>query len=167
MLDITVDSSVIEAKLKVIPDGVRKSLTRQTYKTAIDLQRYIVKEHLTAAGGYSATQLHRKTGRLARSIQQQVTSLNSGVIGRVYSAGNIPYARIHEYGGRTSAHVIEAKNAKSLAFMMNGEMMFRRRVNHPGSSIPERSYMRASLKENKEKIVSDLTRAVKEGLKQS
>lgn len=165
MLEVSVDSHRIEAKLHAIPALVRGALQRQVAKTAVDLQRYIVREHLSAAQGPSDTQLHRVSGRLARSIQQRTAFTATTFEGRVFSAGDVPYAKIHEYGGVTGPHIIRAKNVDFLKFTVGGNEVFRKQVNHPGSKIPERSYMRASLRENKEKIVDDLTRAVKEGVK--
>lgn len=165
MLEVSVDSTAMMAKLTVMPEKVRSALARQVARTAVQLQRYIVKEHLNAPVGFSATMLHVQTGRLARSIQQRTTVGATAVEGRVFSAGDVPYARIHEYGGVTSPHVIEPKNATVLSFMSGGVRVFAKKVNHPGSNIPERSYMRASLKENREKIIRDMTNAVREGLK--
>lgn len=50
---------------------------------------------------------------------------------------NVPYAAIHQFGGKTKPHVIRPKNGKALAF--NG-LVFKK-VNHPGSDIPARPYL--------------------------
>jgi phage gpG-like protein len=110
--------------------------------------------------------LNRRSGKLGQSIQQRVTSTPSSVQGKVYSAGNLPYAAIQEYGGKTAAHVIEAKNGKALAFMMGGNMVFAKKVNHPGSNIPSRSYMRSSLTDMKDEIINRMRGSVVEGFKQ-
>jgi hypothetical protein len=49
---------------------------------------------------------------------------------------------------RPQPHIIEPKKASVLAFAGgDGGMVFARRVNHPGSKMPERSFMRSSLRD--------------------
>lgn len=50
---------------------------------------------------------------------------------------NVPYARIHQLGGKTRPHVIKPKNKKALAF--GGRVV--KSVNHPGSNIPARPFL--------------------------
>lgn len=47
------------------------------------------------------------------------------------------YAAIHQFGGRTSPHVIEPRHKKALAF---GGGVFKS-VKHPGSNIPARPFL--------------------------
>jgi phage gpG-like protein len=118
-----------------------------------DLVLYIRSEKL------SGQVLNRRTGALSDSIGSEVTSTTFPVRGAVFSRG-VKYAAIHEYGGTTAPHVIMAKNAQALAFMMDGKMVFRRMVNHPGSVMPERSYMRSSVAEN----LNEITFAVRSAI---
>ena len=67
-----------------------------------------------------------RTGTLRRSIDRDVQSAARGV---VYA--NEKYGEFVEFG--TSPHVIVPKSKKMLAFKVNGQMVFARRVNHPGS----------------------------------
>lgn len=62
---------------------------------------------------------------------------------RVMVGSNLPYARIHQKGGKTSPHVIRPKRKKALAF----KGMVRKKVNHPGSDIPARPYLGVSEKD--------------------
>lgn len=76
-----------------------------------------------------------KRGALRQSIR--ITSVDN----RAVNVGSDrPYAAIHQLGGTTRAHVIEASRAKFLAFKSGGAMIFRKRVNHPGSKIPPRPF---------------------------
>lgn len=52
-------------------------------------------------------------------------------------SNNMPYAAIHQFGGKTRPHVILPKYKKALAF---GGGVFKK-VNHPGSDIPARPYL--------------------------
>ena len=74
------------------------------------------------------------------------------------SAG-VAYAAIQEFGGKTSAHEITPTKAQALAFVVGGDMRFARRVQHPGSNMPERSFLRSSLAELAGEIESQLAAA--------
>lgn len=74
----------------------------------------------------------QRSGGLASSIQQQFDQHNS-VVGT-----NKIYAAIQNFGGRTSPHVIRPKNKRALSF---GGIVVRS-VNHPGSEIPAREFLR-------------------------
>ena len=105
------------------------------------------------------------SGKLRSSLKSEVTSDGAGTMGRLLVAG-VPYARIQEYGGRTSPHDILPVNAKALAFMSPGKlpiskpgsssMVFAKVVHHPGSLMPERSYLRAALAENRAEFLARL-----------
>lgn len=110
--------------------------------------------------------LNVRSGRLRRSIQHRVISQAGLIMGQVFSSGDVKYARIHEFGGQTRPHDIFPKNAKALAFKMGGKQVFARSVRHPGSKIPERSYMRSSLGEMQLEIVRDIRLAVIRSIKQ-
>ena len=78
------------------------------------------------------------------------------IVATVGSLGDLKYAAIQEYGGKTSAHEILPDKAKALAFAAGGAMRFATRVEHPGSTIPGRSYLRATLEEQSDAIVAAL-----------
>lgn len=95
------------------------------------------------------------TGPLYQAVQSEVDEGLFDITGRVFVEG-IPYARIQEEGGQTSPHVISPVKAQALAFMAGGKqgfsgggaggaLVFAKRVNHPGSRIPQRSYARLAL----------------------
>lgn len=71
------------------------------------------------------------SGRLASSITPSHGATSAAV------GTNLVYAAIHQFGGQTRPHVIQAKNAKALHF--GG--IFAKRVNHPGSKIPARPFL--------------------------
>lgn len=144
MFTVTVEDTAIKAKLGLMIPKVRASLERAVYRQAIDLQRYIVQQKLSAGAGYSATLLHRVTSNLARSIQYEMLNSPSSVGAKLYSAGDVKYARIHEYGGTVTR--------------------YGKRVGSYTVHMPMRSFMRTSLSENKDKIVNAMKAAVAEGL---
>ena len=74
---------------------------------------------------------------------------------------------IQEFGGKTAAHEILPVKAQALAFVAGGALRFARKVEHPGSLIPERSYLRSSLDEMSDEIVAALADAAAESLERA
>jgi phage virion morphogenesis protein len=74
----------------------------------------------------------QRSGGLASSIVQDYSATMAAV------GSNKVYAAIQQFGGRTRAHVIRAKNKRALSF---GGILVRQ-VNHPGSNIPARPFLR-------------------------
>lgn len=85
-----------------------------------------------AKQGFWPGKILQRTGGLASSMVRRSDS-NTAVVGT-----NKVYAAIQFLGGRTSPHVIRAKNKRALSF---GGIMVRQ-VNHPGSNIPARNALR-------------------------
>jgi hypothetical protein len=106
--------------------------------------------------------INQRTGNLARNVASEAMAEGESVIGRVGvpEANTAPYARILHDGGTTRAHVIEARNAQTLAFMAGGHMIYRRRVNHPGSKFPARPYLAAARDAQLAEIRAGLIRAM-------
>lgn len=71
------------------------------------------------------------SGQLAASITPFSGTNYAGV------GSNKVYAAIHQFGGRTKAHVIRPRSKQALAF---GGRVFKQ-VNHPGSVIPARPFL--------------------------
>lgn len=136
---ITGDRELI-ARFKSMPRAVNQALYAKVLALSLRLERKVKVEKL------NGQVLNRISGALARSIHSVVDRQVEYVLGRVYSSGDVKYAGIHEYGGTTKPHIIEPKKAQVLAFAgKGGSPVFAKRVNHPGSKMPERSYMRSSL----------------------
>lgn len=154
MFTVQVDDSAVRLRFATLPERLRNKLKTTISVLAEKLRTHIVRDKL------AGQVLNRRTGALARSIQWKIEESGTGVQGLVYSAGDVKYAAIHEYGGRTPPHVIEAKNKLALTFMQNGKQVFYKRVNHPGSVMPERSFMRSALSDMRQEIIDSLTRAV-------
>lgn len=106
--------------------------------------------------------LNARSGALAASIAAEVSADGDEIAATVGSFGDVKYAAIQEYGGKTGAHEILPDKANVLAFVAGGAMRFARRVEHPGSAIPERSYLRSSLDDMRDEIVATLAAAAAE-----
>lgn len=82
------------------------------------------------------------SGQLAASIEPGSDSSSAWV------GTNKVYAAIHQFGGKTRAHVILPRNKQALAF--GGRVV--KKVNHPGSKIPARPFLSLT-PEDEERIV--------------
>ena len=104
-----------------------------------------------------------RTGALRDSIDYQVGEDAEGVQARVGTLKKaVVYARIHEYGGKTQAHMIYPKNGKFLKFAgKGGATVFSKGVKHPGSKITEKKFLRGSLEEKKAEFFARIDAAVK------
>jgi len=100
--------------------------------------------------------LAARSGALRDSIEAEVAADGDSIVATIASVGDVKYAAIQEYGGRTAAHEILPVKGEVLAFLAGGAMRFATRVEHPGSTIPERSYLRATLDEQADAIVAAL-----------
>lgn len=93
------------------------------------------------------------TGLLRSSVKSAVTLgggpgiFATGFLRAGMAGSEIKYAAVHEYGGRTSPHLIQAKNVKYLSFFWKkmGVWFVGPRVNHPGSVFPARPYLRPAM----------------------
>lgn len=114
--------------------------------------------------------LHVRTGLLRRSISRTDalvldTEVRSAVGSNVRTGGQaVKYAAIHEFGGQTKAHIIRPKNKKALSFTVGGKTICRKMVHHPGSKMPERSYLRSTLTERKGDYQTTITGAAQKFL---
>ena len=104
----------------------------------------------------SSAVLNTRSGTLRDSIAASVTADSDGILASVGAEGGVKYAAIQEYGGKTSAHEILPVKGDVLAFVAGDGQHFARRIEHPGSMIPERSYLRSSLEDMKDEILAAL-----------
>ena len=102
------------------------------------------------------------SGALKASIASEILNDGAMLTATVGSFGDVKYAAIQEYGGRTSAHEILPDKGQALAFLVGATLRFARRVEHPGSTLPARGYLSTSLEEARDEIVAGLTAAVTE-----
>lgn len=142
-----------------MPAALRILLQRKMTTLSMRLYRHILMNKL------SGQVLHTVSGRLKRSIVERTTDDGTKIVSEIYSDGSAPYANIHEYGGKTPAHDIVATKVQALSFLREGKRVFYKRVHHPGSRMPERSYMRSALEDMQEEIVAELTKTYEEALR--
>lgn len=154
-LEVTGDRE-LKARFGSFPERLRKNLFKVMTKDATDLVSHIKRDKL------SGQVLKIQSGDLRDSIAQEVTEDTNRIEAKVFSGGNLPYAHIQEFGGKTAPHDIYPVNAQALFFQIAGANVFAKVVHHPGSVIPERSYMRSGLGDMRERIISDMENAARE-----
>ena len=160
MLSVTLKGAdELDAKLDGLPAAVVAALAAKSAALANQLLT-LVRSKLT--GGV----LQPRTGALAASIGVDGPRIEGDrVVTTLFAGGDVKYAAIQEYGGVTSPHDILPSRAKALAFLAGGEQVFAHIVHHPGSHIPERSYLRSSLAEMAGQIESELKAAVVDAIR--
>jgi phage gpG-like protein len=160
VLNITlIGEKEVFAKLDTMPEMVRRILSAKLMELGERLKTHIQMDKL------SGQVLNVVTGALRRSITRgPVEEIGDALMVSVFSAGDVKYAGIHEFGGQTQPHDIYPKNAQALAFMMGGQQIFAKVVHHPGSKMPERSFMRSSLDDMAATIIDELHASIQEGL---
>jgi phage gpG-like protein len=141
------------ARLEAYPAALAASLDAKAAELAAALVDLVQNDKLSGAV------LNLRSGALRDSIVASISADADGVVASVDSVGDVKYAAIQEYGGKTSAHEILPVKAQALAFVAGGAQRFARRVEHPGSLIPERSYLRSSLDDMRDDILDALAAA--------
>jgi phage gpG-like protein len=128
------------------------ALATQLYISMGNLREYIVGSKL------SGQVLRHRTGNLINSIFPSVEqSLDqSKLTGKVLVDNTAPYGRYHEYG----AHIPERVpiRAKAMHWMNGGKDVFAMRAR--AFDLPARSFMRSSLKEKRQEIITALATAL-------
>ncbi len=151
MLSLSIDGAeALQARLDAFPAAVRNELAVKAQALSEALADKVRDEKL------SGQVLHARSGALRDSIEAQASADGDEIVASVGSYGDVKYAAIQEYGGKTGAHEILPVKGKVLAFLVGGALRFARKVEHPGSVIPERSYLRSSLDEMSAEIVAAL-----------
>jgi phage gpG-like protein len=138
------------ARLSAMPGALQQGIARAVTRLALELQR-LVQQKL------SGPVLNARTGVLRSSINYQVQQSSTGALATVGT--DVKYARFHEFGVPHSWE-IRPKSARALAFEIGGRTIFAAHVIHP--PLPERSFLRSSLREMTPEIMAELEAAVGE-----
>lgn len=152
------------ARLAAMPERVNKAM-RAAMGRSLNIIHRRVTENLTGRV------LNVKTGRLRRVETAVSPDGTRGMIGT-----NVEYAEIHEYGGQTPPHRIEARRKRALRFpaagfagsvrltkagklarrQSPGAVIMVQAVEHPGSTMPARPFMRPALEDSRDEIAEIL-----------
>jgi phage gpG-like protein len=164
ILNLTlVADSVMVDRLVSLPGFVRPKL-RATIQSLLFRLQALVQD-----GKLSGQVLNIRTGNLKASIHQSgPQETGTGVSGAVYSDGSVKYARIHEFGGvirhpgGTAYIPITAEGR--VAFISNAAAEEMRspppRTAAHDIPMPQRSFLRSSLRDLEATIVSEIRQTV-------
>ena len=147
MLNITItgDKEVI-ARFDTMSDRVHDAL----FGTITELSRQM--EASVKVDKLSGQVLNKVTGRLQGSITSDVNDSGNRIIGRVFSRAPMPYAAIHEFGGQFKTRLGTGKGPPKKDGKAFGTM-------------PERSFLRSTLSDYRERIIEGMTDAVNKAVK--
>lgn len=146
MLSVTVTGTekVIE-KFEKIPEKVRTSLVSTVLSLALELQKHVQVDKL------EGQVLNHITGQLQGSIHGELAENTADrIIGRVYSS-NVAYAAIHEYGGSFRTRLGTGRGPPK----PGGKAV---------AQMPERSYLRSSLADFRQRIIDEMSAAVRQAV---
>jgi phage gpG-like protein len=158
MLSVSFDADALERRFAQMPQALRSALREKVEALAGAVRDHIVNDKL------SGQVLQVRSGALRASIDYEMAA-DGGPSAMVGSFGDLPYAAIQEFGGTTSPHDIAPVKAQALAFLLHGKTVFARRVHHPGSVLPERSYLRSAMADMKDEIAQGLLDVVLQELR--
>src|SRR5208337_469642 len=123
MLQISLEGQeALAERLGVLPDRLRAALAEKVDALAQSLFSQVVGVNLS--GGV----LNARSGLLRDSIQVEASQRDDQIGAEIFSDGDVPYAAIQEFGGKTAAHEILPDKARVLAFVMNGKQVFARKI---------------------------------------
>jgi hypothetical protein len=155
-IQISVDVEQIEAYI----EGRRQSLV-DMLADRIDLVNGLMADRVK--GNLSGGVLQSRTGKLLSTVMQEPAQISGDVIVGAVTAGGAeaPYGIYFEEGG-TGYYEIKPVNARVLAFMGEGGMIFAKLVNHP--PIPHLPWFQPEADAAVDEMASQLNQAFEEVL---
>ena len=154
MISVTVSAADALDRLGALPPALASRLSSVIATLAQRLYDR-VEDNLSGAV------LHRHSGRLASSIGLEVDGLTASV---GFDPAAVPYGAAQEFGADIRAHLIAAKNARALSFVVAGKRVFAKHVMFPGAHLPERSFLRSALADLAPEIGAEIAAAVAEAV---
>lgn len=153
-----VGTNAVIARMDRMPPAVHATLLVTIQRLALKLQAHVQRDKL------QGQVLNHRTGRLSRSIQQRIESGLEFVLGYVFSAGDVKYARRHELG-YDGEEVVKEHTRTMLFGKTVDPFLVPSFTRH--AHTPERSFLRSSLRDMAVEIERDMKRAVVRGLNQA
>lgn len=160
-LQTSIRAEALLARLLGASEKLAANLFKTVTRLSIEIQTAIKRK-------LAGEVLHTRTGTLRRSINRQVVADASGV--HATEGTNVRYAAIHEYGFDgtvpVAAHVRKVASrsvGKGKKQTLQGIAFVSAHTRHV--VMPERSFLRSTLREWTPKINDDLRKAALEALK--
>jgi phage gpG-like protein len=163
-LTVEYDDSHAMVRFGSMSARVHASVLKTVESLSLELKALVVAK-------LSGQVLNVRTGDLRRSITSEVADSSTSVVGKVFSAGDVKYAAIHEFGGVIhhpggTPYIVTKDMAMGALFVSKATAA---NFKHPlpvtkphDIPMPERSFMRSSLKDMRAEIIERLKAAVHE-----
>jgi len=151
------DTEII-ARITRTANRVATEIQRALNTANTQLQRHIVSDKL------SGQVLQSHTGNLKRSIVQIPAAIEGdSVAGGVGLGAEAPYGLVHEFGGTIHIPEVRPTSARALHWIgKSGEEVFAMRARAHDFVMPERSFMRSSFFEFRDRIETEIRTAIHE-----
>jgi len=155
MIDVRIiGGDRVIAKITALPPRLMDELKEEVTRLTLELLRYVKERKL------SGDPLRNRTGTLRRKINSRVEADGNGVVGTV--GVKLAYAAAHEFGVDRQVtvrqHLRMVKMAWGRALKTPVQATVRAHSRH--MRLPERSFLRSSLREMADEIRGRLERAV-------
>lgn len=126
--------------------------------TAMDEENQYTVSHIQAkylsfskSGPSNPTGLRFQTGSARRALRATSTRLESdglvSSIGGYVTSKGVNYLAVHEFGATIPPHTIRARNGGALKFVINGKVILRKSVKHPGATLPARGMIQRGIRD--------------------
>lgn len=154
-----IGAEAVIANLGAIPDRVLGLVRAAVEAQAIDLTAYVKESKL------SGQVLRTPTGTLRRSVSYALMIADKGLTAQVGT--NLVYAAIHEYGfdGMESVRAHQRRVTQAFGHPLKFAVWANVGPFSRHMKMPERSFLRSSLRENRDKIIAAIQAAVTRGIK--
>ena len=142
-------------KFQKLPDTVADKIEKSVKAEALNLLAYVKAQKL------SDQILHVRTGRLRRSITARFEGSGKENF-RALVGTNVEYARVHEFGFKGEVDVKSHQRTMTMAWgkLMKTPKTVTVRAHKLKMNMPERSFLRSSLTENRDRIVGNIRKAI-------
>lgn len=143
--------------------GEKRDQLAEMIGNRIDVMDSIIADRVRA--NLTGQVLHARSGALLGTVDWTPSSQSGDIVsGSVQAGGDAaPYGIYFEKGG-IGPYIIEAKNAKSLSFMMDGKRMFAKAVIHP--AIPHLPWFQPAVDTSTHEIMDELNEGIREVLEE-
>lgn len=150
--------SKVTARIERFVPRMRSALRQRMSRIVLRLQAHVVQDKL------QGQVLNVREGRLQRSINQAVIEGEASIMGIVGSGGNVKYAAAHEYGFQGAVTVREHLRTITQAFgkPLATPVTATVRQHTMNMNLPERSFLRSALSDERSQIISDIRATVGE-----
>lgn len=154
-----IGGDVLAAVLRSYGGKVQTAIVQSIGRSALRLQSEVMDNRL------SGQVLNIRTGKLHRSIHQQVTSSGGLVVGEVNT--NVRYGVAHEYGFAGTVNVKASMRQIRQAFgrPLKSPRYVQIRAHTRNVKLPERSFLRSALRDMKPDIEANLQKSIERALR--